>query len=235
MKRVGFLTAVILFCACVGGAQTFKEPAQSVLYNPELAAGMPMPTTPTSWAPSSPPSYAMAMPIAEAPPASEPAAEPQGVEGVFPATNWQVYGGYAFVRFYVVPGTMVNSNGFDAAVAYYHHNSWLGVEGELVAAFGSLTGQNSTFLLGTVGPKVRWTGSRGFELWAHGLVGGGHFSPQTIYGNRGALAYELGGGVDIPARNPRIAFRAEADMVGTRFFGTYQYSPKISAGIVYKF
>ena len=233
MRHMGFLIAAILFCACGAGAQAVKEgPAQFALSNAEPA---PPSRTSASWMLSPLPSYAMAMPIAGSMAASEPAAEPQGVQGVFPATNWQVYGGYTFVRFYVVPGTTINSNGFDASVAYYHHDGWLGAEGELVAAFGSLTGQRSTLLVGSAGPKVRWTGSRGFELWAHGLVGGAHLSPQTIYGDRGALAYELGGGMDIPASHPRIAYRVEADMVGTRFFGTYQYSPKISAGIVYKF
>jgi hypothetical protein len=49
------------------------------------------------------------------------------------------------------------------------------------------------------------------------------------------LAYELGGGVDINSRNSRWAYRIGADAVGSRYFNTYQFSPKVSAGIVYKF
>ena len=167
--------------------------------------------------------------------ASEPALPlPQGVQGVLPGSSWQVYAGYAFARFYAYPGTTLNHNGFDLSVSYYFKN-WLGGEAELFATFGSLTGQRSVFLVGAGGPKMRWAGSNGIEVWAHGLVGGSHFTPQTAYGNERALAYEAGAGVDIPSRHRRLAYRVEGDMVGTRFFSTYQYSPKISAGIVWKF
>jgi hypothetical protein len=67
------------------------------------------------------------------------------------------------------------------------------------------------------------------------LFGYAHETPQTIFGSTSALAYTLGGGIDIGARNRRFAYRISADMVGSRFFSTYQYSPKISVGIVYKF
>jgi hypothetical protein len=50
-----------------------------------------------------------------------------------------------------------------------------------------------------------------------------------------AFSLELGGGVDLMPRHRRLGYRLQADMVATRFFGTYQYSPKISAGIVFKF
>ena len=167
--------------------------------------------------------------------AGEPALPmPQGVKGVLPGSSWQVYAGYAFARFYAYPGTTLNDNGFDLSVDYYFKN-WLGGEAELFATFGSLTGQRSDFLVGAGGAKLRWAASNGLEVWAHGLVGGAHFTPQTAYGNQRALAYEAGAGVDIPSRHRRLAYRVEGDMVGTRFFTTYQYSPKISAGIVWKF
>ena len=169
------------------------------------------------------------------PAASEPAfPAPQGVQGVLPGTNWQVYTGYAFARFYAYPGTTLNNNGFELAASYYFKN-WLGAEAELFATFASLTGQRSDFLVGAGGPKLRWAARNGIELWAHGLVGGAYFTPQTPYGNDRALAYEAGAGVDIPSRHRRLAYRVEADMVGTRFFSAYQYSPKVSAGIVWKF
>jgi hypothetical protein len=49
-----------------------------------------------------------------------------------------------------------------------------------------------------------------------------------------APAYEAGGGVDIRARW-RLSYRIEVDMVGTHYYNTYQYSPKVTAGIVIKF
>ncbi len=33
----------------------------------------------------------------------------------------------------------------------------------------------------------------------------------------------------------KFALRLEGDLLGTRFFQTNQWSPKVSAGIVYKF
>ncbi len=165
---------------------------------------------------------------------SEPAM-PQEVQGVFPNFNWEAYAGYTYVRFYAYPGTTVNRNGFDLSVAYYFHGGWLGAEGALTATFGSLSGQTSDLVVGAGGPKVRWSGPRGVNLWAHGLMGGTNFTPKTPYGNEGALAYEAGAGVDINSRHQRLAYRVEGDIVGARLFGTSQYSPKISVGVVYKF
>ena len=69
----------------------------------------------------------------------------------------------------------------------------------------------------------------------HALVGLAHFVPLTPYGSDNALAIEAGGGLDIAPKNGRLAYRVEGDVIGTYFFGTYQYSPKISVGLVYKF
>ena len=176
---------------------------------------------------------ALPSPAADPLPPSEPA--PQSVAGVFPSYRWQAYVGYTFVRFYAYPGATVNRNGFDLAAAYYFRQGWLGAEGALTTTFGSLSGQTSNLLLVAGGPKVRWSGPRAVDLWAHALAGGAHFTPQTPYGGEGAFGYELGAGVDINAHHPHLAYRLEADMVGTHFFGTWQYGPKISAGIVLKF
>jgi hypothetical protein len=163
-----------------------------------------------------------------------PAEPPQGVQGVFPSHHWQAYVGYTYVRFYEVTNHTVNENGFNVSAAYYFKD-WIAADGEVVTAFGSYSGANSTFVSGAGGVRLRWTTQRGPDLWLHALVGGAHATPQTPYGSEGALAYEAGGGIDINSRHNRLAYRLQADIVGTRFFSTYQYSPKISAGIVYKF
>lgn len=231
MKPLGFMLGLILVLAAGAGAQDGREEAleQDVCsLQPVYFVSAISLLRPFSAAPS-----ALADPAANPLPASEPPV-PQQVQGVFPRSNWQAYAGYAYARFYAFPGTTVNRNGFDFSVAYYFKN-WLGAEGELVATFGSLSGQTSDFIVGAGGPKLRWSAPNGIEVWAHGLIGGANFTPQTPYGKEGALAYEFGVGVDIPSRHRRFAYRVEGDMVGTRFFGTYQYSPKISVGIVYKF
>ena len=166
-----------------------------------------------------------------------PSADPQqpDVKGVFQKYNLQAYLGYTFVRFYAAPSVTANRNGFNYSMQYFYKGGWFGGDGELAVTFGSLNGFSSKFLMGMGGPRVRWSGPRGIELWAHGLGGTSHFSPRTAYGNQDAFGYEAGGGIDIDAHHRRLAYRAAVDMVATHFYNTYQYSPKISAGLVYKF
>src|ERR1700730_11285095 len=111
---------------------------------------------------------------------SEPAGMPQRVEGVQGGSEnstRQVSIGYAFVRFYAVPGTTVDTNGLTASVVYYYKGGWFGGDGELLATFGSQTGNRSQLLLGAGGVRVRWPARRGPELWAHALAGGSRYSP----------------------------------------------------------
>jgi hypothetical protein len=156
------------------------------------------------------------------------------VYGVFQTYAMQLYGGYTFLNFHEVTGMHQNLNGFNVEVAYYFKN-WLAADGEFLATFGSQAGFSSHFLFGGGGPRFRWSGPRAIELWAHGLVGYADFVPQTPFGTQNAFAWEAGGGIDINAHHRRWAYRFEADALGTLFFNTYQISPKICAGIVFKF
>jgi hypothetical protein len=67
------------------------------------------------------------------------------------------------------------------------------------------------------------------------MIGEACFNPQTPFGSTTSLSYQLGGGIDINAHHHRFAYRLAADMIGSTFYGTSQYSPKFSAGIVFKF
>jgi hypothetical protein len=174
------------------------------------------------------------LPAAASAAAAAAAAEPQGVQGVFNKYDVQVYGGYTFVRFYEVPHVAANMNGLNFSAIYYPRD-WIGYDGEMIAVFGSQGGTNTHLFSGMAGPRFRWTTRRGFELWAHVMVGGAYFSPKTPYGSQGALAYEGGGGIDLSSAHTHVAIRLSADMLGAMFFSTYQLSPKVSAGIVYKF
>jgi len=157
---------------------------------------------------------------------------PVGVYGVFPSYQYQIFVGYTFVRFYVIPGTAENMNGLDFSVAYYFRDH-LAVDGELAVAIGSYSGENSEFFAGMGGIRYRHPVGR-MDIWIHGLAGEGHFSPQTAFGSEDGFGYEVGGGVDITPRRLRLSWRVQADMVGTHLYGTYQYSPKIAIGLVYK-
>ncbi len=157
---------------------------------------------------------------------------PQGVYGVFPSYRYQVYVGYTFVRFYVVPGVAENTNGLDFSIAYFFKDN-IAVDGELAVSLGTYSGESSEFFMGMGGLRYKHPVGR-MDVWIHGLAGEGHFSPQTAFGSEDGFGYEVGGGVDVTPRRLRLSWRVQADMVGTHLYGTYQYSPKISIGLVYK-
>jgi hypothetical protein len=163
-----------------------------------------------------------------------PAPEPQEIQGVFENYAWQAYVGYTFVRFYELPNVAENQNGANASVTWYYRD-WLGVDIEALGAHGTLGGASSWTLFVGAGPRLKRSLSRNLEVFGHALIGGTYFSPDTPYGSQGAFGYELGGGVDLRPNHSRFALRVEGDVLGTRFFQTNQWSPKVSAGIVFNF
>jgi opacity protein-like surface antigen len=162
-----------------------------------------------------------------------PAAPPQDVTSVFQSYAWQVYGGYTFTRFFELPGITQNMNGFNLNVVYYWKD-WLGADGEFAATHATQDNVSSWLLFGGGGPRFRWSARKGIEVWAHALVGYSHFTPQTPNGSQHAFAYELGGGVDLPFKD-RWALRLGGDALCTTYFSTHQFSPKASAGLVFRF
>ena len=169
-----------------------------------------------------------------APQPATPAPPPQDVQGVYQNYYGEAYFGYTYLRFFEVPGAQRNTNGFNFSVQYYLRD-WIGLDGEFVSNFGSELGQTSRFLVGMGGIRIRKSGPYNTELWAHMMGGGAKYLPQTAFGSQSSLAYELGGGVDLQAHSRRIAYRVALDAVGTNFFNTYQVSPKVSVGVVFKF
>jgi hypothetical protein len=231
MRYIAAVCGALLIFACGAGAQMAlgsAVPPESP--TPNLVAidlGAPLAFAPVVVASAAP----LPDPIASPAPAAQHGA---GVFAVFPEYQFEIYAGYTYFRFYAVPNVTLNMNGFNFAMAYYFRD-WMAADGEFVATFGSQSGESTKFAMGMGGVRFRWTGPRGLELWAHGLAGGSHFLPQTPYGSQEALGFEAGGGVDVIPPHRRVGIRLQGDMVGTRYFGTYQYSPKISAGVVYKF
>ena len=159
----------------------------------------------------------------------------QGLQGFHPEKRpWEIGVGYAFLRFYEVPHTTTNNNGFTFSGAYYIRK-WVGADTEFTDTFGTQAGERSQLLFTGGGPRFRSPTSKALQLWVHGLVGYSHFTPKTPYGSESAIGYEAGGGIDVVSHHSRVAYRLAADMIGTRLFGTYQYSPKVSAGVVFRF
>jgi hypothetical protein len=245
MTRVPWAFIAVLVSAAAASAQTSSPwsafPIASSLSFSSSAPGtasLPgtngVPASLTGDAASTPLWAASPDSLADSASAPAPEPPPQGVYGVLPKGDREVSLGYTFVRFYEVPGAKEDANGLDVSGVYYI-KPWIGADAEILGVFGTISGSDSHLFVGGVGPRLRWPSSRGLELWGHALAGFAYLSPQTPYGGTTAFGYELGGGVDLNTRRGRWAYRVEADALGTQFFGTYQLSPKISAGIVYKF
>ncbi|MGA7914659.1 MAG: hypothetical protein WCA00_05445 [Candidatus Acidiferrales bacterium] len=238
MRHIALLLGLVFLIAVGTGAQTSISNSQ-LLPNSYFALPAPADGSAGGTTLMASPFVASAN-TAAALPASTPlsltpaaAAPPQDVASVFETYDWEAYGGYTFYRFYELPHITQNMNGFDYGMVYYFNN-WVGAEGEFAATHGNQSGFSSWFVAGYGGGRVRWSARRGIELWAHALIGYSHFTPQTANGPQHALAYEFGGGADLPF-HPRWAIRVGADAVGTRYFSTYQFSPKGEVGVVFRF
>lgn len=177
---------------------------------------------------------AIAIPIPAEPPSEPTASVHEPVYGVLQDLDFQVYGGFTFFRFYELPGVTGNLAGLNVSLVYYPHAGCLGADGEFTVGFASQNG-NTTFEAGMGGGRFRVMTPRHTEVWAHALAGGAHFIPKAPYGSESAFAFEAGGGVDWSPHGDRLAFRVQADLLGTYFFSTHQYGPKLSVGIVYNF
>lgn len=239
MRQIAILFALVFLVAVNAGAQTSASNSQPLL--PSSYFALPaaadasvnaVTLTPSPFAASANTSTALPPSTPLSLMAATPA-PPQEVASVFQTYSWQAYFGYTFFRFYELPHITQNLNGFNYGMVYYFNN-WFGVEGEFDAAHGTQSGASAWFVAGYGGPRFRWSARRGIELWAHALVGGSHFVPQTAAGSQNAIAYQFGGGADLPF-HPRWAIRLAGDALGTRYFGTYQFGPKFEAGVVFKF
>jgi len=237
MKHAAFLFGGILLFGASAGAQINSD--NSLPPAPEASFASAPVTSPTLFAATATPSSSAfggpGTPISSSAASGAKDAQQPTVYGVFQNYNWQAYVGYSFFRFYAAPKLTLNTNGLNLGIVYYPRGLWIGADGEFMGEFGSYGPYTAKFALGGGGARFRWSAPRGLEVWGHGIVGGAHFLPQTAYGGQSAFAYEAGGGVDINVHHQRWAVRAQADLVGTRFFSTYQYSPKIAFGVVYRY
>ena len=231
MRHLGLVLGAVVLCALSTSAQaSLESPPSSTQTTWSAVSLAPAPDTLYALAstPATPSSFL-------AQPAQPDPAPASLVQSVFQAYNLQAYVGYTFFRFYAEPKFTNNTNGLNLGLDYYPGGGWIGVDGEFVGTFGSAPGCTTKFVMAAGGPRVRWLGPRGIEIWAHGLAGYSNFLPQTAFGNQSAFAFETGAGVDLNIRQQRWALRLAGDAIGTHYFSTFQISPKFSAGIVFKF
>ena len=222
MRHVAVLCGIVLILA-------FRADAQ-VSSGTSLLLGSPMPAfafaSPAA-APSQPRRGANASALA----ASAPDPAPQGVYGVLQNYNWQAYAGYTHFTFYEIPGVTSNLNGFNMSLVF------LPPRRDTLAPMGSLRLRS----LQRRGSIPRWRSEwgeratvldagRGIELWAMAWSVGRISAPDGISEARThSLSRWAAESISTP-RHGRLGYRAQVDMVGTRFFGTHQYNPKISLG-----
>ena len=162
-----------------------------------------------------------------------PSPKPRFVYGGRDDYRWQLGLSLTLVRF---NSSVFNANaiGIKTSVAYFL-NEWLGVEGNITAAFSPTTigTDHVKVVIYGGGPKVAWR-QRRWEPWLHGIFGGAHLQPQTSAGRRSSYAIEAGGGADY-RWNPHLSFRAEGNYLRTGFFSQSQNNFQISGGAVLHF
>lgn len=146
--------------------------------------------------------------------------------------SFQIGVGYEYVRF---RSALFNANlsGLHTSFTYFTKD-WLGIEGSVVAAFGSsnFNNESSRLALYTAGPRIAWRRSD-LQPWVHALAGGIHVRPQTASGING-FALQLGGGADWLFK-PLVSFRVESDYIRSQLFSSGQNSFQIGAGVVLHF
>jgi hypothetical protein len=127
-------------------------------------------------------------------------------------------------------------NGWEGALHIKLHKPFIGIEGD-VSHYG--LGADSTVPRTTtvvVGPRLT-LGSLGPKVFAHALIGGEHSAnsggPTPISG--GALAYALGGGLDLPIA-PFFAWRVAGDYIHAVGRSPAGGTPaRFSTGLVFRF
>jgi len=173
----------------------------------------------------------LAEPAPAAPPAPSP--KPKFIYGGRDDYRWQLSLGATWLRF---RSSVFNASaiGVQTAVTYFL-NDWLGVEGNVTAAFAPTILQNEHVKLAVYGGgvKIAWRQKR-WEPWMHGIFGGAHEQPQIAGQTRSSYSIQGGGGADY-RWNPRVSFRLEGDYVRTAFFSKSQNNFQLTGAIVFHF
>jgi hypothetical protein len=169
---------------------------------------------------------------------ADSASAPAAAAGKISTENgypWQVGANFTYQRFDIGGG---NSNlyGIHSTVTRWIGDSWFGIEGTVAASFGDLNPlrREQVVFYGGGAHVGKRTGR--FQPWAHFLVGGAHdrFTQAIGPASFNNLGIMGGGGLDIQWRS-HIAFRVQADYLGTRFGSVWQKSVTTGAGILFDF
>ena len=148
--------------------------------------------------------------------------------------RWDLAVGYEYIHF---DSTQFSANlsGLHTDLTY-NLNSWFGLEGNVVSAWGgTIGGERTKYVLYAGGARIGWGPSRRrLTPWAHALVGGVHLNPQIAGASKNSFALQAGGGADW-AYNSRVSLRAEADYVRSTLYSSTQNNFQIGLGAVIHF
>ena len=169
----------------------------------------------------------LAAPVASAAPAR------QGNYRDMENDRWELGLGFTYVKFRS-PAINQNMLGLNTSVVYFP-SDWIGVEGNITAAFGGKIFVDDRTKYGgfTGGPKIIMR-RRGWEPWGHALVGLAHVNPQLAGVSKNGVAIQVGGGADIPLSGP-LAMRVEGDWVFTHLYSLSQNNFQVVTGLVLRF
>ena len=142
--------------------------------------------------------------------------------------DWEVYGGYRFVRAF--EPSPANANGFSAA-GQQNTNSWFGGVLEVNAFFQSKPAIRNQLVTIMFGPQFTCRKSRSLQPFFRALIGGARASVTDGPTGTG-LALDGGVGVDVRMTS-NVFFRVNADFLRTAVSGQVQKDVQAGAGIVY--
>ena len=160
----------------------------------------------------------------------------------------QIAIGYQYSH-YDVFGTIFHDHGVNVTFAYHLFDPLTGatsritaaLEGSAESGFDGQTagvppsrGAKSLFVGG--GPRVALESNSRLEPWLHLLVGLDHirFTQTSTLGTANAFGFDAGGGVDIRLTGP-LAWRVQADYLGTHFSSWIQSNYSVGTGLVFNF
>jgi Outer membrane protein beta-barrel domain len=147
--------------------------------------------------------------------------------------RWQLGLGFTYVKFRS-PAIDVGMEGLNTSVTYFT-NDWLGVEGNITAAFGrKIFVDDRTKYAGITGGAKIVMRERRWEPWAHVLFGMAHVNPQLAGVGKNGVAMQLGGGADFLNRR-QISLRVEGDWVRTQLYSQSQNNFQVVTGVVLHF
>jgi outer membrane protein with beta-barrel domain len=141
--------------------------------------------------------------------------------------------GYAYVHA-SISGAGFNMNGFNGSIAFNATNV-LGIVADIGYYHGSPSGSSLNDTSYMFGPRFSFRKSDKATPFVQALFGGSHFSAAFggLSGSVNPFAFAFGGGVDVPLKGDKIAFRPEFNYFGQRSNGTTINGVRIGAGLVF--